>query len=357
MEEGLKVINLIEAIKLYEKSMQSDKKAQNTIIKYSATLNNFLDYVENHVEDEKKIDIKNINEKVLKGLIHKYLIDVNEYKNNLDKTIEYKTSSSNNRRSCLRSFVKKMYVLDMISEDFSSSIEILKMETGGKKRVLSQEEIGKITKLLDNEIKEAKKEQKYLKTRNKYMFWFFILTGVRISELTNIREDDIDMDHNEIKIRMSKGKKTRIIDMVPTLKDVLDKYKYDISKMKRNGYKTIDSPYLFTKYAKPDKPMNPKTAYIIITDMMKKVGINIEETDKVKGENISPHNLRHTFASYGIDKNVNPAYLARQLGHASPDVLYRIYTHEIDQKQKKLEREKMGDAFTFIKESLYSTTE
>ena len=320
--------------------MLSDKKSSNTIVSYSATLNGFIKYC----SQRKDVDAKNIEENNFRVIIHEYLISLIEYEDTIQKkAVEYKASSLNNKRSCFRSFIKKLYTLDKISNDFSSTIEILNAEKGQQKRILSRDEVKRVGELLNSDIETAEKQQKYLKVRNKYMIWFFLLTGVRVSELTKVLKDDVNKERGEIFIRKSKGKKSRTIDMLQELKLMLYEYEGHIKKTKEAGY-DIESPYLFSKYREPMKPMNPKTAYIIITDIMERAGINKKKDQNVQN-NISPHNLRHTYASYGIDKSVNPAYLARQLGHSSPDVLYKVYTHEIDQKQREVEREKLEEAY------------
>lgn len=342
METQEKTVNILDAIKIYKKSMQADKKSVNTTTSYLTTLNDFMQYCYKR-ED---IDVNNIKERDFKTLIHEYLISQTDYTNaKLGKEVEYKASSLNNKRSCLRSFVKKLFTLGKIENDFSSSIEILKTETGGGKRVLTRKELETISKLLNEDIEKAGKGQIFLKIRNKYMFWFFVLTGVRISELTKVKWIDIDKDKNEIMIRKAKGKKTRTVDMIKELKLMLYEYEDNFRQLKELGCYNLESPYVFTKYREPEKPMNTKTAYYVIKDIMQRTGINNnDDIDK----SISPHNLRHTFVSYGINQNVNPAYLARQVGHSSPDVLYKVYTHEIDQKQREEERAKMEQAFGAI---------
>lgn len=340
MEAQEKILNLLDAIKIYKKSMQADKKSINTITNYTSTLNDFIKYC----YKRENIDISNIKESDFKVLVHEYLISKTDYANEkLEKKVEYKASSLNSKRCCLRNFIKKLQILGKIDNDFSSSIENLKTETGGRKRVLSRDELGRVNKLLNEDIEKADKWQIFLKIRNKYLLWFFVLTGVRVSELVKVKWEDIDKDNNEILIRKAKGKKTRVVDMLKELKLMLYEYEDHLKKIKEFGY-DIESPYVFTKYRNSHKPMDNKTAYHVITDIMKRAGINNDDTEK----NISPHNLRHTFVSYGIDQNVNPAYLARQVGHSSPDVLYKVYTHEIDQKQREEERTKMEQAFVAI---------
>lgn len=341
METQEKTLNLLDAIKIYKKSMQADKKSTNTIINYTSILNDFIRYC----DKRKDIDVNNIKESKFKILVHEYLISKTDYSNKkIEKKVEYKASSLNSKRCCLRNLIKKLHVLGKIDNDFSNGIENLKTESGGRKRVLSRDELEKVSKLLNEDIEKANKGQLFIKIRNKYMFWFFVLTGVRVSELAKVKWEDVDKNNNEILIRKAKGKKTRIVDMLKELKLMLYEYEDHLKKIKEAGY-NIESPYVFTKYRESNKPMNNKTAYIIITDIMKRADIN---NDNSTDNNISPHNLRHTFVSYGIDQNVNPAYLARQVGHSSPDVLYKVYTHEIDQKQREEERAKMEQAFGAI---------
>ena len=58
----------------------------------------------------------------------------------------------------------------------------------------------------------------------------------------------------------------------------------------------------------------------------------------------SPYQTRHTFATRGLMNNVNPAYIARQLGHKDAQMLFKVYAKWIDDGDGDGEREKMNEA-------------
>ena len=143
-------------------------------------------------------------------------------------------------------------------------------------------------------------------------------TGMRISELCNLRSSDVDMHDAVIRI-FGKGAKERIIqigneEVIGLLKDYTDKYSSEIQ----------DSGYFF---ANPNAtPLSDQAVRRMIKKYCSLAAIELH---------ITPHMFRHTFATSLLEADVDIRYIQEMLGHSSITVT-EIYTHVALSKQKDI---------------------
>ena len=169
-----------------------------------------------------------------------------------------------------------------------SFFEFLSQE-GHKFKIVGDEHI-KVPKTLPKpisleHIKQALKQA----NMDEYLAIIVIFSlGLRISEAANIKLSDIKGDWIEIK---GKGNKTRILPLHPKLKEFIKKY------LKLNPKKE----YLFEKNS---KPLNADNLRYIIQKAFKRIGIHA-----------TPHQLRHSFATYMLDKGARINDVSELLGH------------------------------------------
>jgi len=130
-------------------------------------------------------------------------------------------------------------------------------------------------------------------------------TGLRRSELINLRKQDIWFDKKMIFIRAAKGKKDRTSVLSDSLVSVLNKY---LELYKRNYYLFEEKNR--TKY-------HPSTIVKIVTN----AGI-LANIDK----HVTPHMLRHSFATHLLEQGTDLRYIQNILGHSSSKTT-EIYTH------------------------------
>lgn len=131
--------------------------------------------------------------------------------------------------------------------------------------------------------------------RDKLIIELFYSTGIRRDELLNIKIINIDFDNHLIKI-FGKRNKERIIPMLPKLSKSILNY---ISK-----YSPVD--YLFE--SKKSKKLSSSTIYRVINKYFRAV------SSKVK---VSPHVLRHTFATHMLNNGADINTIKEILGHSS----------------------------------------
>jgi len=148
-------------------------------------------------------------------------------------------------------------------------------------------------------------------------------TGVRISELINIKKEQIDKT-GRIFI-LGKGKKERFVYLTPRAQRWIKKY------LEVRG--ESDSPYLFVPYRGKnvhlkDKKISPNYLEGRVKKYRELLGLNIP---------ISPHGIRHAFATYLAESGANPAAIQILLGHESLDTTTR-YVHASDRYAEKVQR-------------------
>ena len=147
--------------------------------------------------------------------------------------------------------------------------------------------------------------------RNRLILEMLVATGLRVSELSNIKIKDIDFSEREIKI-MGKGSKERFVFYNKECAIVLDSYLKECRSKLLNGK---DSEYLFINHL-GDK-LTDRGIRLIIDKIVKKSCIKSK---------VSPHTFRHTFATMLLNEGCNIKSVQELLGHSSLGTT-GIYTH------------------------------
>ena len=153
----------------------------------------------------------------------------------------------------------------------------------------------------------------------KMLITIFYSTGMRLSELINLKEKQVDFSRKQLKI-LGKGNKERII---PAGVDLLVIIKDYINEKRKIFEKTDDVLMVSSK----GKKLYPKYAYNLVR------GILTEEVKTLDKK--SPHVLRHTFATHLMNNGANLDAVKELLGHASL-ASTQVYTHNTIEKLKNV---------------------
>ncbi len=145
-------------------------------------------------------------------------------------------------------------------------------------------------------------------------------TGVRVSELVSICINDINFNKKEIRI-FGKGSKERIVLYGNKCSDLLDDY---ISKSRSKLYSEYSGDYLLL--SKKGRQINQREIRTIIDDVVSKAGLKIH---------ISPHVLRHTFATDLLNNGADLRSVQELLGHESLSTT-TIYTHITNERLRNV---------------------
>ena len=136
--------------------------------------------------------------------------------------------------------------------------------------------------------------------------------GLRVSECTNMKVDDIDFNENMISVKSGKGSKDRVTLLSPVTAAHLKKYILTLDK---------DEKYLFPGN---NGTLSPRNIQKIIQKTAKRAGIKKKTT---------PHTLRHSFATHLLENGTDIRLIQELLGHSSIATT-ELYTH-ISKKQLK----------------------
>jgi site-specific recombinase XerD len=138
----------------------------------------------------------------------------------------------------------------------------------------------------------------------------FLQTGIRLSELANLRVDAVDFEHRILTVKQGKGKKDRQIPLVDEAIKALRNYvRY------RNTQLILDDEVFFL--AKNGTSMNVSTVKYLVAKYVKQAGIR---------KKVSVHTLRHTFGAHKADKHMSLATLQELMGHKKKETTLK-YIH------------------------------
>lgn len=168
------------------------------------------------------------------------------------------------------------------------------------------------------EAPEQFEEDEFIKLRNRAILEVLFSTGMRISELVNLDMEDINRE-GKIYI-MGKGKKQRMVYLTQRARVHLNSY-----LKKRTGSEFSSSPALFLSSRGQGKNtrksrITPRYVQMKIQEYRRLIGIVVP---------VTPHGLRHGFATYLAEEGANPAAIQRLLGHESLQTTTR-YVHASD---------------------------
>ncbi len=192
----------------------------------------------------------------------------------------------------IKSFYKFLIIEDTVDKNPASDIEGPRLSYK-LPVVLTEPEVEKLIQSAEN-------------FRDRLILELLYATGIRVTELVNLKLSDIDLDRGWVKI-LGKGKKERFVPVGKKMVKKIKKY------ARKRGLKPKN--YLFSKSGK--KPLKRETVWKIVKKISRKTRLK---------KSVTPHTLRHTFATHLLENGADLRTIQVLLGHASIDTT-QIYTH------------------------------
>jgi len=219
----------------------------------------------------------------------------------------------NRKISCLKSFFK--YLIKTGELEQTPMSKVISPKVG--KRLPEFIRIEDSAKLIDS----LKNTDDWRSLNTRMLITIFYNTGIRLSELINLREEQIDFQKRQIKV-LGKGNKERLIpvsvELIAAIRD------YIASKRKTFG--KADQILLVTEKG---KKMYPKYPYLVVKTFLAK---EVQPLQKK-----SPHILRHSFATHLSNNGADLNAIKDLLGHSSLAAT-QVYTHNTIEKLKDVHK-------------------
>ena len=252
---------------------------------------NDLDVYKEYLSDRGINSVSNIDKDDIKDFIK-------------DRSIEEASTVAHNL-TVIKNFHKYLLKEGVVSEDVSLYIERPKL----RKLLPKTLSIEDVDKLLDIKLDSS------FDYRNKAMLELMYGCGLRVSELINLEINDIDMINCQIRI-LGKGSKERIIPLGEYSIDYLKKY----MNVRDSLLKDKACSKLFVN--NHGSGMTRQGFFKMLKKLLKEKGLNPD---------VSPHTLRHSFATHLINRGADLRSIQEMLGHSDISTT-KIYTEVSDEK-------------------------
>lgn len=266
-----------------ERSME-----QNTVSSYVSDIEGYLMYLEEVLYIDEPDLIKEDD-------ITRFLLSLKKKK--------YSTSTISRYLSSIKSFHKFLTKDGLVKKNVAIQISSPKID----KKLPTVLTVEEVTKFLD-----SIKGEKPLDLRNEAMFELIYACGFRVSELVGLKINNLHLTSKMIQV-IGKGSKERLVPVNDYAIKILRKYLLEARPLLIKNAK--DSGYVFLNNA--GQVLSRVGFFKLLKDLAKKAGITKE---------ISPHTLRHSFATHLLENGVDLRYIQELLGHEDISTT-QIYTH------------------------------
>ncbi|MGB3947719.1 MAG: tyrosine-type recombinase/integrase [Bacteroidia bacterium] len=278
------------------KYLQFEKRYSiHTLVAYTTDLSQFIQFINTEYQ---LTELSEINHSVIRS----WIVSLMEQK---------VTARSVNRKiTTLKTFYK--FLLRQQKVTSNPMLKVLSPKVSKRLPIFVEKE--KMDALLDN----TEVDETFEGRRNKLIIELFYATGIRLSELINLKQADVDMYASQLKV-LGKRNKERIIPFSDALKHEIANY--------IKSKPISDTEYLFT--SQNGEKMYQKLVYRIVN-----YNLALVTTANKK----SPHVLRHTFATQMLNTGADLNSVKELLGHANLSAT-QVYTHNTVEKLKNIHKQ------------------
>ncbi len=289
----------VAAIKRFKKFLQVEKGlSQNSIYSYTYDLKKFSEFLSSN---------------------NKNILDASQ--DDIQQFLKYeKISKNNSSRTLARSLAAIRQFYNFLSDNFEGAIQnpTEKIETPQVEKSLPDFlTVNELDKLF-NSISE---EESY-ELRDKTIFEMLYSSGLRISEAIDLKLNDLDFENSFIHV-IGKGDKERLVPAGKEALRLLNKYIKD-SRTAILGSR--ESEFLFV--SKKGSQLNRKSVWRLLKNYVTRTEIQ---------KNITPHTLRHSFATHLIENGADLRSVQELLGHMDISTT-QVYTHMARKKLQEIHK-------------------
>ncbi|KKT82516.1 MAG: hypothetical protein A3B99_02980 [Candidatus Yanofskybacteria bacterium RIFCSPHIGHO2_02_FULL_44_12b] len=275
-------------------------RSAKTIENYSRYLDRFLSFAKTNNADD-----------LTEDLIRQYRLFINRLRDTNGKTL--KRITQNYHVISLRNFLKYLAKIGIKSVP-AEKIELGKQEAR-EVTFLENEEFERLLNAPEGENLDALRDRAILSV--------LFSTGMRVSELCSLNREKIDLKRGELSV-IGKGSKIRLVFLSEDAKNRI--YQYE---KKRTDVDEALFIRISKKNSEADLRLTPRSIQRIVKKYSIKAGI--------MGKNISPHTIRHSYATDLLRNGADIRSVQEMLGHASVTTT-QIYTHVTDKQLREVHK-------------------
>ena len=294
-------LELEQLIRHFEVYNRSEGKSPYTVKWYNEALNHFLRWL---TSENKSTQLKGIREEQVRDFVL-YLYE---------KKIRGKPLSKNTVANRVRSI--RCFFSWFADEGYTDGHVLASFKPPRVVKTivepLTPQQIGKLFSSIN--------QNTAMGARNAAVLALFLDTGLRLSELANLKETDVHLEQRYVKV-MGKGSKER---MVPVGEKALEVTRLYLFQARQNLLKGRSSAHLFLNSR--GKPISRQGFWKIIRKYGIIAGIK---------KDITPHSLRHSFATHLLERGADLRAVQIMLGHADISTT-QIYTHVTGERLKQV---------------------
>ncbi|MEJ6950564.1 tyrosine-type recombinase/integrase [Natronospora cellulosivora (SeqCode)] len=301
---------LAKAINIFKKYLAVEKAySPLTIKEYVMDLNLLYDYLSENYNTKQKENLE--VEKIDKYQIADFLADIILIKEN-------SPSTRNRKLYSIRSFFKYLHKNNIIKNNPTLTIEASKTKNNAEPIYMKLNDASRY-------IKAIEEYDSINKIRDIAIIKLFLYAGLRVSELVNLNIENIDFEYKLVKF-YGKGNKERILPLHEDILKAINIYiKLDRKKMKIKDKSDSDALFL----SRQGRRISVRSIQLMVKKYAKLAGVK-------NASKITPHKLRHTFASLLYYQTKDLKVLQELLGHADISTT-QIYTHtDIEEKKEAI---------------------
>jgi integrase/recombinase XerD len=262
--------------------------SQNTLAAYRNDLSQFAAYLE-----RRHISWEQVNRDVIMDYI--MLMKAQQ---------EYASSTVARKVAAIKSFFHYLVNRGELADDPTATLDSPKVRKRLPKAISARD--------MERLLAEPAREETPKALRDRALLEVLYATGLRVTELVSLDVDDVNLASATVRVVRPRDRRERLVPIHQRAIEPLQEY---MERGRRQLLRNPDEAALFLNHR--GKRLTRQGLWLIVKHYVREVGIR---------EEVTPHTLRHTFATHLIDKKADLEYVQELLGHANISTT-QIYAH------------------------------
>jgi integrase/recombinase XerD len=262
--------------------------SQNTLAAYRNDLSQFAAYLE-----KRQVSWDQVSQDIIM-----------DYIMHMKTEQEYASSTVARKVAAIKSFFHYLVNRGEMADDPTATLDSPKVRKRLPKSISAED--------MERLLAEPAKEETPKALRDRALLEMLYATGLRVTELVSLDVDDVNLASATVRVVRPRDKRERLVPIHQRAIEPLQEY---LERGRRQLLRNPDETALFLNHR--GKRLTRQGLWLIVKHYVREVGIR---------EEVTPHTLRHTFATHLIDRKADLEYVQELLGHANISTT-QIYAH------------------------------